>query len=271
MATRIASRLKSMARDLLPGRWQVPLKFHANRWLGKHEPEMSLLPFLIEPGDLSVDVGGNRGAYAYLLNRLCARIEVFEPNPACLKVLQGWARRHRSVMIHPVALSDHLGSTELHVPVDDTGMEHDASGSLELHGFTRSRAQAVALRTLDSYGFEDVRFLKIDVEGHEARVLRGASRLLAHSRPAILVEIEQRHLDRPIAEVFELIHAQDYSGWFLDGTLLRPLSGFDVAADQSIEAFHAGGERYINNFLFLADERVVSGEYRKLFLAKGVA
>jgi len=271
MANLVTSRLKSMARGLLPGRWQVPLKFHANRWLGKHEPEMSLLPFLIEPGDLSVDVGGNRGTYAYLLNRLCGRVEVFEPNPACLKVLQGWARRHRSVTIHPVALSDHPGSTELHVPVDDTGMEHDASGSLELHGFTRSRPQAVALRTLDSYEFDDVCFLKIDVEGHETHVLRGASQLLAHSRPTILVEIEQRHLDRPIAEVFKLIHAQGYSGWFLDGTLLRPLSDFDVAADQSIEAFHAGGGRYINNFLFLADEHIVSGRYRKLFLARGIA
>jgi FkbM family methyltransferase len=261
----MTSRLKSTIRDALPGALQVPLKFYVDRWRGYHEPEMTLLPYLVTPGDRAIDVGGNRGAYAYQLYRQGTKVEVFEPNPACFKVLQAWARHRDSVTIHPVGLSDHQGSVELQIPIDDSGVEHDASASMEPHLFARARAQVVSLRTLDSYGLEGARFLKIDVEGHESNVLKGAAALLAASRPAVLVEIERRHLARPMVEVFDLIVQSGYVGWFLDRGVLRTIAQFDPAVDQSMTAFEGGGGGYINNFLFLAQEHVADGRYERLF------
>lgn len=267
----MTSRLKSMIRDALPNASQVPLKFYVDRWRGYHEPEMALLPILVGRGARVIDVGGNRGAYAYQLFRLGAKVEVFEPNPACFTVLQAWAYRRASVEIHPVGLSDHEGAIELRIPVDESGVEHDASASMEPHVFAQARTQVVPLRTLDSFDFQNVRFLKIDVEGHESKVLMGASALLAASRPAVLVEIEQRHLEQPMSAVFELLLRAGYSGWFLDGGALRPIGLFDPSAHQSMTAFENGGTRYINNFLFLAQEQVAGGRYEELFAEFGAA
>ena len=98
----MTTSIKAILRDALPRSLQVPVKYWMNRCAGTLEPEMALLPHLIARGDRVVDIGGNRGVYAYRMRKLGARVEVFEPNPACFGVLQAWARRQRDVAIHPV-------------------------------------------------------------------------------------------------------------------------------------------------------------------------
>ena len=51
----------------------------------------------------------------------------------------------------------------------------------------------VPLRTLDSYNLSNIGFIKIDVEGHELDVLRGAEVTLRRDQPNLLIEIENRH------------------------------------------------------------------------------
>lgn len=257
------SALKSFARGLVPLRWQVPLKYWYNWTLGTLEGEMSLLGYVVRRGDRAVDVGGNRGVYAYKLWKLGAEVEVFEPNPMCLRVLEAWARARPGVQVHPVALSSQAGEASLHIPVDATGIEHDASASIE-HEFGRARTQAVRLASLDSFGFRNVALVKVDVEGHEYSVVEGAAMTLATSRPALLVEIEQRHSDHPIAEVFAKILEFGYEGFFMrDGTLVA-LESFAVTRDQNSAYFGCHAERYINNFLFLHRSRLADGQYRAL-------
>jgi FkbM family methyltransferase len=244
--------MKVAAREAVPRSIQVPLKYWLDKARGRLEPEMALLPALVNAGERVIDVGGNRGSYAYALHRLGARVEVFEPNPSCLYVLRAWAAG-KDVGIHGVGLSDQDGVTSLHVPVDVRGVEHDASASMEPHDFDASRVHRVALRRLDDYAFDGVSFIKIDVEGHESRVLAGAAGTLRRLRPLLLVEIEQRHLKCPIREVFDQIRAFGYEGHFLDGATLSPLSSFDPARDQDPSCLGVRGARYVNNFLFLDD------------------
>jgi len=54
---------------------------------------------------------------------------------------------------------------------------------------------AVNIRTLDSFGYTDVSFIKIDVEGYEYRVLQGAEETIKNFRPTILVEQNKGNLD----------------------------------------------------------------------------
>ena len=267
----MTSRLKTLVRDALPAATQVPLKFYLNCWLGGHEPEMALLPHLVKRGDHVIDVGGNRGTYAYRLTKLGAEVEVFEPNPACFNVLQAWALGHPSVTIHPVGLSDHGGQIQLRIPVDEQGIEHDASASMEPHAFAHAREQSVELRMLDSFDFRDVGFIKIDVEGHEFNTLLGGMHLIARCRPALLVEIEQRHLQRPIRSVFQLLAGAGYRGLFLDDRILKPIESFDVEVDQSTTSIGTKGARYINNFLFLHAGKVADGVHAELLSSYGVA
>jgi FkbM family methyltransferase len=257
----MSNGFKTVVRDLLPVRYQVPAKYWYGVFRGELEEEMKLLRFLVKPQDRVIDVGGNRGVYAYNLWRLGATVEVFEPNPTCLSVLTAWAKGKPTVHLHPVALSSHAGSANLHIPVDKLGVEHDASASIEHTGFERSRDELVSLRTLDSFDFQRVNLIKIDVEGHEYSTIEGATGTIAASRPALLVEIEQRHSSRPIGEVFAKIQGLGYQGFFVEGGRTTALEKFNGSTHQSMANFDGGKGTYINNFLFLHRERIANGEY----------
>ncbi|MEZ5503146.1 MAG: FkbM family methyltransferase [Halioglobus sp.] len=259
------SSLKTRLRDALPGQLQVPARYWYDRALGRLEPEMRLLPLLVKQRDRVIDVGGNRGVYTYHLCRLGAAVEVFEPNENCQSVLSSWAAHNSGVTLHPVALSSQPGSACLHIPVDDAGVEHDSSASLDGARGGRARDQAVLLRTLDSYGFNQVSLIKIDVEGHESSVIAGAGATLAASRPALLVEIERRHIAKPVQAVFEQIRQLDYHGFFLCNHRLTTLDDFDESRHQHPSHFATPGTVYINNFLFLHRDRLAGGEYQGLF------
>lgn len=245
-------------------RHQVPLKYGYNFLRGFLEQELGLLRLIVRPGDRVIDVGANRGIYAYKLSQLGARVEAFEPNPTCFAVLSAWARGRRGVTLHQIALSDRSGSATLHIPIDASGVEHDASASIEATGFEDARDQPVAVATLDSFGFDDVVFVKIDVEGHEHSVIEGACCTLESARPALLVEIEQRHNGRPVTEMFDEIRAYGYRGYFMkDGALVR-IEEFDQSVHQSGSAGRSRRGQYINNFLFLSEEKIAAGRYALL-------
>jgi hypothetical protein len=101
----------------------------------------------------------------------------------------------------------------------------------------------------------DVAFVKCDVEGHELAMLRGAEQLLRQARPTILIEIEQRHHERPIDEVFAFLEGCGYAGQVLGEEGLRPLSEFDLHRDQIAHLrpnalFSAPAPGYLFEFLF---------------------
>lgn len=260
---------KKWFRDLLPTKIQVPVKFFVNSFRGQLEDELKLLRWLTLPNCKTIDVGGNRGIYSYQLWRLGANVQVFEPNPICANLLSAWAHGKGSIKINNVALSDKNGSATLHIPQDVLGVEHDASASLEHSDFVKARHIQVELRTLDSFALTEIDFIKIDVEGHETGVLRGAERTIRSSSPALLIEIEQRHNRRNINEIFSELASWGYQGYFFEKSKLHLLSRFVVERDQPLNNFGVLNARYINNFLFLAKCRSQRGEYKRLLQEYG--
>ena len=117
--------------------------------------------------------------------------------------------------------------------------------------------------------FNRIDFVKIDVEGFEMQVLRGMKCLVESRKPALLIEIEQRH-NAGYREVFEYLAALNYQTYItLDGALLKQCRVGDLADMQSPEKFALDegrkfrvGERksYINNFFFLQNEH--KGKFR---------
>ncbi len=261
----MSKNIKAFLRDLLPKKYQVPVKYWNDWQRGTLEVEMKLLKLIVRANDRVIDVGGNRGTYAYQLWRLGAMVEVFEPNPVCLNILKAWAADKPAVHVHSVALSSCAGSTNLHIPIDESGVEHDASASIENAEFTHARDQLVTLQTLDSFRFEDVCLIKIDVEGHEYSVIEGAALTIATSKPALLVEIEQRHMVRSISEVFDKVLDFGYQGFFMMAGKLITLENFEIVRHQPMENFGGSKVGYINNFLFLHQDKLASGEYGALF------
>jgi FkbM family methyltransferase len=262
--------MKTAIRDLLPLRYQVPAKYLFNRIGGRMEPELEILGRLIDRGAHVIDVGGNRGTYAYKLHGLGCRVEVFEPNSVCAGILSAWAAGKSNVTVHSVALSNSEGNAVLHVPVDASGTAHDASASLENTPAGAVENKTVALRTLDSYGFHDISFIKIDVEGHESSVIEGASGSIVKMKPALLVEIEQRHIHRPISEVFGSILDFGYQGFYLRNGRIEGISGFDPGKDQDFEGALSAHGNYINNFIFV-HPATVNDSFRRMVADAGMS
>ena len=261
--------LKSAIRDALPRRYQVPLKFWYSKLRGDLEDEMALLPKLLKPSDIDIDIGANREVYAYSLARIGARVELFEPNPACAQILASWAAPRPNVNLHPVALSDHEGSAELQIPVDDAGVEHDSSASIEKSDSGQFREQVVPLSTLDIFQFLEVALIKIDVEGYELSVVKGAQKTIASDKPTLLIEIERRHVNHPFSATFNLHQDEGYRSFFFDSGILRPIDEFDVDRDQCLGNLGIHNSRYINNFLFLHETHLGNGSYAQLFRCWG--
>lgn len=153
------------------------------------EPELAVLATLMRRGGTAVDVGANQGFFAYALSELADRVVAFEPNPDyalfARLMLRGRAKVYR------LALADQPGRATFHVPIDHDGTVLHLAGSLkDTHGqFPRRRTYDVAVRTLDSFGLSDVRFIKVDVEGSEREVLDGARATIARDRPGLLLEL----------------------------------------------------------------------------------
>jgi FkbM family methyltransferase len=253
--------LKSILRDAIPSRLQVPLKYFYNYARGWLEPEMDLLPKLVSAGDRVIDIGGNRGVYAYALAALGTRLAVFEPNPQCLSVLNSWAAGKDTVDVYGFALSSEAGQRDLYIPVDAAGHEHDASATLGFPAIDTARSVAVNVSTLDSFNFQDVKFIKIDVEGHELDVLAGASLTISTSLPVLLIEIEQRHNILPINKIFSYVDQLGYCGYYLDGGSLKGIDSFDAARDQQYPFAGTVPKRYVNNFLFVPAEHARFSAY----------
>jgi FkbM family methyltransferase len=258
--------------DVTLGRASPP----ARAWLSwRLDPKIyrvvrDILALLVHPGDVVLDVGASWGLFSHRLARLVGpggRVIAFEPNPRALPSLEAIAAREPGIEIHRVALSDAPGPAELHVPtlrrpVASPRAIHPMASLSVPRNRTEAAHETVAVevqRLDDALGPDTERpisFVKCDVEGHELAVLRGADALLA-GRPAILIEVEQRHQDTPIAEVFEHLAERGYDGYILRDGGLRPISEFEVGRDQLAflkphAMFSAAPAGYLHNFLFVA-------------------
>ncbi len=226
----------------------VPPRLYMWRLIRKHlrkgEAELKILPQIVPRNRIAIDVGANKGVYSHLLARVCQSVEAFEPNPKIYRILT--RSLPRNVVAHQVALSDCVGTAELIVPMYGGGYSNQTASLNPRKRNEGAGTVRVAQRTLDSYGFANVGFIKIDVEGFETAVLAGAAETIRRERPVMQIELEEQHTGQPIADCLAGVIALGMNAFFLRGGSLRPISEFDPTANRA--AF--GGPGYINNFIF---------------------
>ena len=232
----------------LAPRFTLPMTYARYRHNGMLDPELALLPQWVRPGSVVVDVGANIGVFSYALCRLGASVEAFEPVPECAAKLRTY--KSARLRLHNVALSSEPGELSLHVPMTD-GMPNYGRASLSNEFEKNDLVLKVPVKRLDDFGFENVSFIKIDCEGHESKVLAGAAETIRRNMPVIFVEIEQRHLAVPMAEVFDAFLEPGYQGFFHRDGRFCPLSEFSFARDQEPYMENPDAQpAYVNNFIF---------------------
>jgi FkbM family methyltransferase len=212
--------------------------------LGSHEPAITryLLDHVrVRPGEVALDVGANLGWYSVLLQRLSepgARIFSFEPDPRTFEFLRTNLAANHATRVSPfnIALGDTQGSAQLRRYKDSNNGRHSLIPGADIAG-----SVTVPLDTLahfwESQALADtpLAFMKIDVEGFEYFVVKGAGALLRRCASTLL-EYSPASLalaGLPADALIELLAANRLGARaFVDGRL-EPVSFADLARAQS--------------------------------------
>lgn len=206
------------------------MKQHQGIWLPDHEKHM--VEWMNKSGELvdgkgtyqirklraaldactgfrvAIDIGAHVGFWSMHLARRFGVLHAFEP---VAEHRECWERNvvAENAVLYPCALGETIGRVSMVVPHGSSGGTHVAAGD------------QVQLQRLDSFEFADVDFIKIDCEGYELQVLKGAADTLARWRPTVIVEQKPHKIidfgyTRP--EAVEFLQAMGY-------TIRREISG----------------------------------------------
>lgn len=251
----------NLIEPVLPRSVVTPAHCLSRRLTGRLEAEYQMIMAMTAHGRTVVDAGANIGVYTYGFLSRGANVVAFEPLPSCAGLIRsfyrgGFPRGHSRgrLTVHEVALGDQQTRASLHVP--EKNGKPDAESASLVPGVSESQFDIeVTVRPLDSFGLTDVQIIKMDVEGHEVAALAGAAATISSSRPAVLIEIEQRHHSEPLIQIFAKVQrvvGPEYRMFFLGPSGdLRPLAEFDVYRHQLSLADNPLNPDYVRNFFIL--------------------
>lgn len=212
--------------------------------IGAHEPHITrylLDNVSVGRQEVALDVGANIGWYSVLLDRLSApgaHVLAFEPDPGSYRLLQMNLKANQAghVTALNLALGDKPGVALLHRYRESNNGRHTL-----LEGNTSGGTVEVPVATLQSVwereqlGSRPVAVLKIDVEGFECLVLRGAGDLLKRCR-CVLLEYSPEGLKLaglPPEALIDLLAAAGLEARVFAGDELVPISYAQLARADS--------------------------------------
>ncbi len=220
------------------------------------DAELLLLEFFLAKNSVFFDIGTNKGEYAYYAEKLISpkNIYLFEPEKKLNRQLRAI---FSDCQVFDLALSDSKGTHQFKIPLIN-GVADNCLSSLEVENKEDNETEAIIYEvktdTLDSFTKEknitpDV--IKIDVEGHELSVLKGAESFIQKHHPTLIIEIEQRHhKDINIENVFESFKQKGYHCYYYSKKQSQ-LFPYENKIHLTNTKEYFGKINYINNYIFI--------------------
>ncbi len=178
-----------------------------NRELNSSEREFTILKHFILKGDTVVDVGANIGRYTKEFAALVSNegsVFCFEPNLRIIRINMKLmnACKYKNIVYVPYGLLDYTGSATF---LQDWTKPKKAKFSTATRSrFLESEQMEQAVKSLvfelDNFKLNPS-FIKIDVEGSELKVLKGAVDTIRRSRPNLLIEDNDERIDKFLADL----------------------------------------------------------------------
>jgi FkbM family methyltransferase len=197
-----------------------------------HEDQILDL-FIPKQTDVVIDVGAHLGRHTIIASKRVGqtgKIVAIEAHPENFKMLNRNIKLNRLTNVIPLNYAAYSNQTKLKLYMPDEESSHH-SAMLERVGETRKKFVEVNADTLDNLlqhnEVEEVNWIKIDVEGAEFEVLKGATDILSKSNDiAILIEIHNSQ-----------------NGINLYGPIIEFLNNYSFKIEY--EKIHDGGERHV--------------------------
>ncbi len=148
------------------------------------EGEVALFRDLIKPNDIVCDVGANIGAHTLAFARLAHHVFAYEPQPRLYQALCGMCALNELQNVTTV----HAGIGSREGTMSCAPIEMSRTNNFGAHSLLPYNGKdAIRITKLT----QDCNFLKIDVEGMELDVLRGAQEMIRRAKPVMYVEADR--------------------------------------------------------------------------------
>ncbi len=148
---------------------------------------------------ICIDIGANVGLWACDLVKSFDHVIAFEPveefRNCFVKNVSS-----KNYELHPIALGSSESFIEMNIVEGNTGHSH-----IDQQSFGKG---TIPLKPLDSFNFTNVDMIKIDVEGFEEEILKGAMYTIEKNKPVLVIE-QQNHeykndmLEKPAIKILE--------------------------------------------------------------------
>lgn len=174
-------------------RMRVDWQLHRSFAYGSWEPEVvRSIQKHVMPRTRVLDIGAQSGFYSLLLSRLVGpngMVFALEPLPANFRILEENVRMNKiqNVTIIREAVSDRSGEIDFEFPHDEPSLL--AGPTVEGDNLGSFLVPSVSLDDFVRQTGLSIQFIKMDVEGAETAVLRGAVQTLRASHPSMIVEL----------------------------------------------------------------------------------
>ena len=213
-------------------------------------PELSLISNLVKSTQNSIDIGANLGLFTFFMSRASKHVFAFEPNPYPLENLKCLVDSNVTVL--PIALGNTDGPVEIKIPHHRKGWSSNGA-SLASKEINDGKIINIQCRKLDSLNIENIGLIKIDVEGFEIEVIRGAKETILKNKPVMIIENETAHT-KDTNELFTTMNEFGYDKYICNSIgKLEKIDNFSVEENQK-NAIRNLDINYIQNFIFIPKE-----------------
>jgi len=173
--------------------------------------EAALFEQFVKPGWVVVEAGANIGTHTVALSKLAGasgQVHAFEPQRLVFQTLCANLALNQCANVHARQAGIGRERGRLVVPALDPRVAANFGGVV----LGRSEGdESVDVLTIDDLDLPMCHFIKVDVEGMELDVVRGANATLAAYRPVLYLENDRDEASRPL---FEALFALDYDAWW---------------------------------------------------------
>ena len=221
-----------------------PLRSFYNMYFG--EKEIKAIFKLLDQNKnqyIFFDVGANYGIYTFLFSKNSLFTYVFEPIEECIEYIRRGCR-YKNVSLVNKAVSNSKKEQFLNIPLENGNKIFGKSSFNK--SFNKSEQRKVECTKLDNFiketdkYIEKVLFIKIDVEGHENKVIDGGINLIKNRKSLLLIEIEHRH-NQDFNYIFQKLSSLNFHTYIYQNNKF-----VDVDTESKLEE----AMRDNNNFIF---------------------
>jgi FkbM family methyltransferase len=230
---------------LLPPFMQVKLRYYFGR---EKQRELKSLKKVLSKGDVVIDVGAHRGIYTYYVQKIVGNsglVYSIEPQIFYFNYLRSAFRKSRNINIINAAALDRITTTSMFIPVHNVQL---ATGGASLKKVSAINNRfVVKTMMIDDLNLVKCNLIKIDVEGSELSIIRGALSTLDKYRPILLIELDYGLAGSELMQTVQILRNYKYKPYLIHKNRFHALAYSDFGSPKINRKFGYDAK----NFFFI--------------------